>query len=586
MTLVDAARARLAAGELAEVRRMLIGATRAPRTEEAFEALMVLAEAERLSNTCLEAARTLAVARRVARELQRADMERRVGLQGMAVSLQGDVVSARELERLRELVSDPAEVAWLDAMEALSLARGGDREAAERLLARVSGVAALGGAAALQVLPWVAEAELALGRPHRAVAAARAGEWIAEGLGQLAHRDALARIARSAEGAGSPLARQAVMGLVDLASATAGARDLGPLFDQVGRAVMELLDVDRAFVVLRDDQGRRRVAASLGRKGEARGMPSRSIIDRALRTGLPVVSNDLDRDASARSASIVSMGLRSVICAPMLQGAEALGVIYGDSERVTEHELKRMAWLARGIAGVAGVAVANAQRLDAAERRSREGREIAHDVRNLVGSVLLSSEDIGEADDVPMWAREVAQQAQVAARRMQQHLDRLLSQRPPRRERVRLDALVDELITTLGRQARARRVAFRLLAEPVELAAAADELGRALTNLLFNALKYAPEGSEVLVRVEASGAVARVMVSDQGPGIPEGELEHIFTSGAQARGAVEGHGLGLGIARRVVQEHGGTIWAENRPEGGARFVVELALGAGGGVGSR
>ncbi len=62
---------------------------------------------------------------------------------------------------------------------------------------------------------------------------------------------------------------------------------------------------------------------------------------------------------------------------------------------------------------------------------------------------------------------------------------------------------------------------------------------------------------------------------DRGPGIPAEELERIFTSGIQARGAVAGHGLGLGIARRVVQDHGGRIWAENEPGGGARFVVQL-----------
>ncbi len=575
MTRVEEARAKLAAGELAEVRRLLADATRAARTEETFEELMVLVEAELLSNTRLEAARTLAVARRVAQELGRADLEVRVRLFGVEASLQGEVAPSRELERLREEVVGPADRAWLDGMEALALAREGNAPRAEELLARANRVAAAGGVVALRVLPWIARTELALEHPHQAVASAHAGAWIAEGMGQVAYRDAFNRLAQSAEGVASPLAQQAVLGLVDLASATAGARDLQRLLDQVGHATMELLDVDRAFVVLREPDGRGHIAAALGRKGEGAGSPSTSIVERALRTGLPVVSNDLDRDGSARSASIVSMGLRSVICAPMLQGAEALGVIYGDSERVTEHELKRIAWLARGIAGVAAVAVANAQRLDAAEQRTREGREIAHDVRNLLSSVMLSTEDLGEADDVPDWAREVARQSRVATQRMQQHLDRLLSQSPPRREPTRIDTLVEELVGMLDRQARERNVRFKVTSEPVEVAVTSDELGRALTNLLSNALKYAPGGSTVSVLVKPGPGVLHIVVRDRGPGIPAEELERIFTSGIQARGAVAGHGLGLGIARRVVQDHGGRIWAENEPGGGARFVVQL-----------
>jgi len=572
---LERARGKLAAGELAEARRLLSSARRAPASLEKFAALATLADAELLSNMLLELAGTLAVARRTARELERPDLELQVRLRGVESAMLSGGDAAREFELLRQDVVEAPERAWLDALEALAVAQRGDKANAERLLVRAQKVARQGGSKALRVLPWIARAELALERPERAVRAAHAGAWIAEGMGMLGHRDALARLARSAEGAASPVAQQAVLGLVDLASATAGVLDLKPLLEQVGRATMELLEVDRAFVVLRSREGHMRIAAAMGRKGKTSGQPSRSLVERAIRTGLPVVSNDLDRDGSARSASIVSMGLRSVICAPMLQGAQALGVIYGDSERVTEHELQRVAWLARGIAGVAAVAVANAQRLEAAERRTREGREIAHDVRNLLSTVLLSAEDLGEADDVPEWARELALHSRSASVRMKQQLDRLLSPRPPKREVIRVDELVVEMVGLLDRLAQQRDVRFLLDVEPADASVDADELGRALTNLLSNALKYAPVGSTVSVGVRSSPTTARIVVRDQGPGIPEGELESIFTSGVQARGAVDGHGLGLGIAARVAKDHGGKIWAENHPDGGARFVLQL-----------
>jgi signal transduction histidine kinase len=132
-----------------------------------------------------------------------------------------------------------------------------------------------------------------------------------------------------------------------------------------------------------------------------------------------------------------------------------------------------------------------------------------------------------------------------------------------------------DLIRLLERQARVSQVRFVPQLEAVQLAADAGELGRALTNLLSNALKYAPAGTVVSVGVGATPDGVRVTVRDEGPGIPEGDLERIFASGVQARGAVDGHGLGLGIAARVAKDHRGTIWAENDPAGGARFVLEL-----------
>ena len=68
---------------------------------------------------------------------------------------------------------------------------------------------------------------------------------------------------------------------------------------------------------------------------------------------------------------------------------------------------------------------------------------------------------------------------------------------------------------------------------------------------------------------------ARLTVFDAGPGIPEDELARVFERGVQARGSREGHGLGLAIVRRLVEEHGGTVEAANHEGGGARFVVEI-----------
>lgn len=100
------------------------------------------------------------------------------------------------------------------------------------------------------------------------------------------------------------------------------------------------------------------------------------------------------------------------------------------------------------------------------------------------------------------------------------------------------------------------------------------KIGRVLTNLLSNALRYAPEGGRVQVIAQRTAGGARVTVEDNGPGFAESDLPRVFEKfyrGEQARSrATGGAGLGLAIAQGIVQAHGGRIGAENVPGGGAR----------------
>lgn len=100
-----------------------------------------------------------------------------------------------------------------------------------------------------------------------------------------------------------------------------------------------------------------------------------------------------------------------------------------------------------------------------------------------------------------------------------------------------------------------------------------------LINLLENAMKYTPPGSPIDISAEFNDNEVTVSIEDRGPGIPAGEERRIFekfyrTAPKRTRGV----GLGLAICRGIVEAHGGRIWAENRPEGGASFRFILPLG--------
>jgi two-component system sensor histidine kinase KdpD len=99
-----------------------------------------------------------------------------------------------------------------------------------------------------------------------------------------------------------------------------------------------------------------------------------------------------------------------------------------------------------------------------------------------------------------------------------------------------------------------------------------------LINLLDNAAKYTPPGSPISIVVSGDPHRITVEVADRGPGLPPGAEERIFekfyrTGTAPGRGA----GLGLAIAKGIVNAHGGRIWAHNLPEGGAAFFFSLPV---------
>ena len=103
---------------------------------------------------------------------------------------------------------------------------------------------------------------------------------------------------------------------------------------------------------------------------------------------------------------------------------------------------------------------------------------------------------------------------------------------------------------------------------------------RVLANLLDNAAKYTPTGSTVEIGAAPSGPNIDVWVADNGPGLPAGKEEVIFKKfeRGQKESATPGVGLGLAICRAIVEAHGGTIRAENRRDGGARFTFSLPCG--------
>ena len=134
----------------------------------------------------------------------------------------------------------------------------------------------------------------------------------------------------------------------------------------------------------------------------------------------------------------------------------------------------------------------------------------------------------------------------------------------------------------VGSVARAKGItlAVDLPDEPVAVMLNEAAIEKAIHNLLDNAIKHSPREGEVRIKLSTRESSAAVSVIDQGPGIPEDELELIFDRFHRGSDAsYEGSGLGLSITKEIVAIHGGVVQASNQKSGGSSFDISLPIAA-------
>jgi PAS domain S-box-containing protein len=210
--------------------------------------------------------------------------------------------------------------------------------------------------------------------------------------------------------------------------------------------------------------------------------------------------------------------------------------------------------------------------------------DVSHEVRNPLFGITVTLDALEAEAGEPARFGRYFDSLRREARRLSDLMQDLLDFSKPGGGALALGAVGEvlaEAIEACAPLARRHGVAVDLELEPglPDLPLDARRLGQVFRNLLENAQQHSPPGGRVTVRALLATREAVVCsVEDEGPGIPPLDLHRVFLPFFSRR--EHGTGLGLALARRLVELHGGEIEAGNRPEGGARFAVTLPLPAG------
>jgi two-component system phosphate regulon sensor histidine kinase PhoR len=229
------------------------------------------------------------------------------------------------------------------------------------------------------------------------------------------------------------------------------------------------------------------------------------------------------------------------------------------------------------------------------EQQERWVSDVAHELKTPLTALLLVGDSL--ADHASGRNAVLVERLQRELLRLQElvrdllELSRLENTLPAEMRRagpVVLAPLVEQVWMGLRPLAESRGIGLDLLEDsperhPARVRGDASRLYRALLNLLENALSHSPDGGTVRVRIEAGPAWCLLSVRDQGPGLSEEDLVHMFErfyrgdpSRVRSRGG--GSGLGLAIVQQIAATHGGRVQASNHPEGGAQLELVLPVG--------
>jgi len=378
--------------------------------------------------------------------------------------------------------------------------------------------------------------------------------------------------------------------LASLGSALAASLDVSSTLAAIASTIVPEF-ADAVAIELVSDSGARTAAheRTAEGKGELLGdWRQRSSVEEVLRTGKPEI-----RGAPPAGGP----GVRPTACVPLLARGKALGaiVVVREAERGSFDELEVAE--TQEIARRAALAIDNAILYEESLAANRAKDEflgiVSHELRTPLNAILgwasILSRDLDSRQTVEHGLRVIERNAKVQAKLIEDILDvsRIISGKLRIDQRgVDLCAVLRASVESVKAQAEAKgiEIGVEIADAPCLALGDAERLQQVLWNLLSNALKFTPKGGHVWVRLSRQRNVFVFEVRDDGKGIEAPLLPHVFERFRQGDSSTKrahgGLGLGLAIARHLVEAHGGSIEASSAGTGqGSMFTVRMPIPA-------
>jgi len=369
--------------------------------------------------------------------------------------------------------------------------------------------------------------------------------------------------------------------------------DVDLLFNRVLDNVCELLHPDRGYILLIDEKGHMTpmVARYHEDDDSDHKVPiSRTIVNHVMTNQVGVLCSNAMRDKRfTKGSSVHDFGIRSVLCVPIVGRDRILGVIHVDTSVSNVTYSTEQLRLLTALGYQTGLAVENVRLYEAAvqsERLAAVGEAVAslsHGIKNILHALQAGADVV----DMAM-SKGSPDQAAEAWPIVTRNLDRIngliinmlafSKQRQPLLQTINLNIVVSECVDLVRAQAAGHGVkVMPSFGEIPPLPADPEGLHRALLNLLTNALDAVADNTgevTVATRFDAMHRLARIAISDNGPGVDDETLGRIFEPFYSTKGQ-SGTGLGLAVAQKIVVEHGGRIDVDTAPGQGTTFTIVL-----------
>jgi signal transduction histidine kinase len=389
------------------------------------------------------------------------------------------------------------------------------------------------------------------------------------------------------------------------ASALSSSLDLDEAFEAFIRELRGFVPFDRMAIVL-EEAGTAQVLAVAGVGAEvvfsrgSRQPVGQTLLDEILRTGRTVYREDMTDARYSEEREFGELGLHSRIAAPLLHGPRAFGMISlvrREPSGFNTEELELVGLLGRLVASaVQNIRAYEAERNTVEELRRLSALRadfvslVSHELRAPMASVVGSAQTLRQR-----WRELNPDQRESFLALISSETERLAALVADVLDTSRIDAgtftyrfadvdlgaLVRDSVAGLSLTQEEVRVVADVHGELPSVRGDRDRLQQVLTNLLDNAVKFSPAGEEVRVSAFQQDSRVRIEVSDRGPGVPPDQQRVIFEKFGRGNIAgspgTPGTGLGLYIARSIVEAHGGVLEVLSGPDAGATFTLSLPV---------